>query len=297
MAPRTRLSKASPLIIKTLRDLGRIVLDEKEILGLFQQNRENWNLANHTTEAEFISWIIDHTDLRIRRVLFDPGKVLVKFTRKEADEFDLGLSLLGMKAGYLGYFSAMTVHGLTETKSKVVYICVEESSVRPSGVPLTQSMIDDSYSKPPRVSNKIGTLGHQLEFCLVASQNGQVGIEFMRRTDFLNAPARRVTSLERTLIDIVVRPHYAGGIFEVLEAFRHARGRMSANRIRDMLPVLGYRTPFHQAIGFYMERAGYPKKSLELLAKLPRTLDLPLAHGLDRTNYSSRWRVWYPKGF
>lgn len=32
----------------------------------------------------------------------------------------------------------------------------------------------------------------------------------------------RVTDLERTLIDIAVRPAYSGGVFEVLEAFKNA---------------------------------------------------------------------------
>src|SRR5690606_27522563 len=126
--------------------------------------------------------------------------------------------------------------------------------------------------------------------------SGDIGIESIKRSDFLNAPSRRVTSLERTLIDIAVRPHYSGGVCEVLGAFRYACDRVSVNRIRDLLARLGHRTPYHQVIGFYMERAGYPEMSLAILEDLPRTLDLPLAHGLPRAGYSSRWRVWYPEG-
>ena len=39
----------------------------------------------------------------------------------------------------------------------------------------------------------------------------------------------RVTDLERTLIDIAVRPEYAGGVYEVLNVYRLAKGKVSAN--------------------------------------------------------------------
>ena len=40
-----------------------------------------------------------------------------------------------------------------------------------------------------------------------------------------NGAKVRVTSVERTFIDITVRPTYAGGVHQVLESYRRAKGK------------------------------------------------------------------------
>ena len=73
-----------------------------------------------------------------------------------------------------------------------------------------------------------------------------------------NGENLEVTNLERTLIDITVRPPYAGGIRnEVLQAYRAARDRASVDRLMSILDELSYVYPYHQAVGFLMEAAGY----------------------------------------
>ena len=62
------------------------------------------------------------------------------------------------------------------------------------------------------------------------------------------------TKLERTLIDIAVRPSYAGGVFEVLEVYKRAKNNASISVIITTLKKLNYLYPYHQIIGFYMER-------------------------------------------
>jgi len=57
-----------------------------------------------------------------------------------------------------------------------------------------------------------------------------------------------VTDLERTLIDIVVRPAYAGGVHQVLTAFVRSRPKVSLERIAKLLRRLDYIYPYQQAI-------------------------------------------------
>lgn len=104
-----------------------------------------------------------------------------------------------------------------------------------------------------------------------------------------------VTKLERTLIDLVVRPAYAGGVKQVLAAFQRAKERMSVETLITTLKRLEYVYPYHQAIGFYMERAGYEPAKLAQLKNLGLEHDFYLAHGLKELIYDATWRLHRPK--
>ena len=107
----------------------------------------------------------------------------------------------------------------------------------------------------------------------------------------------RVTNLERTLIDVTVRPFYAGGVFEVLKGFRTALDRISVNKLSATLRKLDYVYPYHQAIGFYLERAGLAKTSaIKLLRRFEMRYDFYLDHQIGDRAYSDRWRIFFPKG-
>jgi len=52
-------------------------------------------------------------------------------------------------------------------------------------------------------------------------------------------------------------PIYSGGIAVVAKAFEMAMDRARVKKIAAYLKRIGYTYPYHQAIGFYLERAGY----------------------------------------
>ncbi len=98
----------------------------------------------------------------------------------------------------------------------------------------------------------------------------------------------RFTNLERTLIDATVRPVYAGGVFEVRKAYELAKEKVSVNRLAALLQKLDYIYPYHQAIGFYLERAGYKVGLVSLLRRFPMEFDFYLAHDMGQTEYVQR---------
>jgi len=104
-----------------------------------------------------------------------------------------------------------------------------------------------------------------------------------------------VTSLERTLIDITVRPAYSGGVSTVLRAFKLARNRTSVTKLIALLNKFNYIYPYHQSIGFYLKHAGYTEAD-QLLAKLDGVkFDFYLCHGLKDPAFDPDWRVFFPR--
>ena len=64
-----------------------------------------------------------------------------------------------------------------------------------------------------------------------------------------------------------------------------------------MLKKLDFAYPHHQAIGFYLERAGYRASTLDLLRRCPMRFDFYLTHGMAETRFDKTWRVHVPQGF
>ena len=103
--------------------------------------------------------------------------------------------------------------------------------------------------------------------------------------------------IERTLIDITVRPVHSGGVTEVLKAFELAREKVSVNRLAVMLKKLAFIYPYHQAVGFYLERAGYrPFVDRSCFKEMPREFDFYLEHGMKAKEYVKEWNLFIPKG-
>jgi predicted transcriptional regulator of viral defense system len=196
---------------------------------------------------------------------------------------------------YFSYYTAVKFHGLTEQLPKTTYLTVEQFNASISKGEMNQAAIDRAFRGNPRTSTNIAE-SKDFRICVVAGRNtAKLGV--IEQAAVPDAAPLRFTNLERTLIDITVRPVYAGGVFEVAKAFELAKDRLSVNALTAMLKKLKYTYPYHQAIGFYLERAGYKSSLIDLLRKLPMDFDFYLTHQKGETDYIKDWRLFIPKGF
>jgi hypothetical protein len=230
-------------------------------------------------------------------------RLYAPFTRyiwADASPYEVALSLRG--GSYLSHASAVFLQGLTTQIPRTVYANKEQSEKPAPEGRLTQEGIDRAFANNPRASRYVyvfeGTRivllsGKQTgnlevtEVPLPGSQDGRPGTP---------VPTVPTTKLERTLIDITVRPAYAGGVFEVLSAFKGALDRVSIPTLVATLRRLKYVYPYHQAIGFYLQRAGHPSEQLQRLKSLGLNFDFYLAHKMPEPQYDKEWRVFYPAG-
>ena len=62
-----------------------------------------------------------------------------------------------------------------------------------------------------------------------------------------------------------------------------------------MLKKIKYIYPYHQAIGLYMQKAGFDEKDIALLKKFGKKYDFYLNYDMTKPRYSKEWKIYYPK--
>ncbi|MFB5937197.1 type IV toxin-antitoxin system AbiEi family antitoxin domain-containing protein [Peribacillus castrilensis] len=284
-----------PKIVNYLTELNQNIFSLSDLQWILSENRTDWTIPKITTANEFIGVLIDKGVLE-EVIIKTPQRNITKYTFEEASPYAIAVSL--RQGSYLSHYSAIFTHQLTENVPKTIYTNLEQSPKYGNDEEMEQKDIDLAFSRPMRLTNQIATFKLKEKEYKVYLLNGknqkQIGVE---KIESFNLPFPvAVTNVERTLIDIVVRPIYSGGVEEVLQAFREAKGTYSVNRLLSYLKKMDFKYPYHQLIGFYLEKADYEENVLNLLNKFEINYNFYLSYQISEKDFSERWRVFYPKG-
>ena len=274
-----------------------------ELSQLLQQHLQEWIIDNDedlsggalvTVQSRGVNAITEaivKAGILKKAVLPFPYREDIRYLFGEVDIFDLVQSLNDV--GYFTHFTAIYLNDLTEQSPKTIYFNVEQRTSGGMGH-LTQEALDRAFKAKPRLSSNVV----EYKGTRIVKVNGRntnclgVSKKYIEGTGTL-----RVTDRERTLIDATVRSAYSGGIAVVARAFELAKDSVSVNKLTAYLRKLRYVYPYHQAVGFYLERAGYEEPLLKLLKQFPIEHDFYLQHGMKSPVLNKRWRLYAPKGF
>ena len=291
---RSRLQIAKPDIVAFFSEKAPRVMKPRQLGAIMSEQRRGWRLAQNTTIDHFIAFLTKSADLK-RHAFEFPTRPETLFVWGKVPLFEI-LQHLKPKS-YFSHYTAMRMHGLTEQVPKIIYISHERTTAA-SRSDLSQAAIDEAFQRPVRISNNAVDFGDQRIVLLNSAFTDELGVIGQTIQHGSEASVSvRATNLERTLIDVAVRPAYSGGVYEVAKAFELARDTLSVNSMSAMLKKLDFAYPYHQVIGFYLERAGYHPTTLDLLRRFPTTFDFYLTHEMAETRFDKTWRLHVPKRF
>jgi predicted transcriptional regulator of viral defense system len=287
MRKRNKLEDAKALITKKLNENSQQIYKHMDLRYLLNNNIDEWGLKKDVKSTDFVKFLLKEKKLKKTALKFHANTV-ERYIYGSISIYELALSI--MPNAYFTHFTAMYMHKIIKTAPKTVYINYEQSPKDDDPNELLQESITKAFKQPQRTSKSIAAYRGKKICLLNGMHTGMLGVEPI----FIGKTQVPTTNMERTLIDITVRPSYAGGVPGVFAAYKTTKKKINVNSLIEMLRKLNYRYPYHQAIGFYLEKAGYPDDAVNQIQKLGMTYDFYLAHEMESTSYSKKWRLFFP---
>jgi hypothetical protein len=202
-----------------------------------------------------------------------------------------------------GYFCNLTAiyhHALTNQIPNSVYRCHQKLAPdkRRNAARLSDARIRSAFVKPKRHTSFVVRHNAHDIWVIAGTRGFDHGVETVERRHAPCPAGSRVASLERTLIDAVVSPHYNGGLTSLCEYFRAAQKRkVDMERMLDIYRKLDFVYPYAQSLGFFMEQCGMHSQAEELRSAYSPRQPFYVDHGAKTTwAYNERWMISYPRG-
>lgn len=288
---RTKIQIALPQIANYFNNLPEKIFKPRNLFLHFSAHRHEWDLAINTTPNALVKFLMQNSKLQRMDFPF-PYRAETRYIWGKVPLLEVLLSVY--KDSYFTHHTAMEIHGLCTETSKNIYINHEQSP-RPQNGLMEQRNIDTAFRNHPRTSNNVIEI-NGLTICVVNGMNTNQWGVIEKTISFMGDKNAKIniTNIERTLIDIVVRPAYSGGIEAVKNAYQLAKGKFSVKEMHSTLLKLKYVYPYHQAIGYLLKISGYSDKEIKPFKQMPMEYNFYLTHKLKDPTFNEEWKLYVP---
>jgi len=254
-------------------------------MNLPNSHRKEWGMANVAIE-EIFGALLQQKLVVKAEFISNRYDAIVRYLRGEHSVEELALSL--QRNSFLSHGTALTVHGIAPL-GKIIYVNREQSPKSQSGE-ITQAGIGVAFRNKQRQSQYTLNCLKMKYMLLSGKHTRRAGVIRVK----ISGRQLDATDIERTLIDVVVRPAYAGGIENVVMAYMKVVNEIDIDHMIDILREVGHAYPYHQAIGFLLERAGRTAKDCEKFLALGQQFDFYLDYKIKNPTFNQKWRLYYP---
>ena len=71
---------------------------------------------------------------------------------------------------------------------------------------------------------------------------------------------------------------------------------MDTEKLFEYYRNMNFIYPYHQIIGFYLDKSGYPNESYEKFLSLRTDIKFYITYNILHKNFSEKWNLYYPMG-
>jgi predicted transcriptional regulator of viral defense system len=169
------------------------------------------------------------------------------------------------KEYYIGFYSALVIHGLITQPSMVEQVVTSER-IKPK-FHLIKSIRFEFITL-----NKKWFFGHRKQWI----------------DDFNKVYC---SDLEKTFLDCLYKPNYAGGITEITKALYKSRTKLQPEKFEDYLKKINSQSVYKR-LGFILDELGiYPELQAFISGKIAASY-IPLDPSLEKRGYyRAKWRI------
>lgn len=283
-----KMAKRNEHIIKGfIADFVYKVINQKELVEMLHSARNVYGFTNYNL-ADFTKYIKEVCSINEINSLNESQSIIPLYAKIDADIYDLAAAV--SRSSYFSFYTAISIHGLTLQLPKHLYMTNERKSLFRISNSLKQENIDAAFSKRPRQTSNVRTILNFQLHLINGQSNNRLGVVPFRDCYY-------VTDVERTIIDSVVRPFYAGGVTQIFEAIVNAKNIIDIDKLVYYYKQMNFIYPYFQAIGFYLDRAGYDNNALAPFLKMKQVHKFYLTYNMRFIEFDPRWNLFYPRGF
>ena len=289
MARRSGLEFAQRDIFKLFDERQDNVFRQSQLSQILSENSYSWQLPASTTIRRFIKFLTEEGKLKKHRFAF-PHQAETRYAwDNRATIYDIVSTF--RSNGYFSHLSALYLHKLVDGYDGFIYFNSEQKPHPRYSTRLSQGGIDSAFKRKQRQTTNFVKADDYTIYLLNGKNTKRLGVIEVTTPE----GTFDCTNIERTLVDVVVRPNYSGGLANIIIAYKEAKGRVSTNKMVAYLRELDHAYPYHQSVGFLLEHTGYPGEVIDLFQKLPRDYDFYLTHQMKEPTYNSKWKLFVPK--
>ena len=292
-----------------LQELGETfgnVLNRTSMINFIKKAKLQSNISKNVSFGIMVRYLTDYLDLFDEIRVYPEGKEPIsRYVAKYCvvSPYEIALSLLSNS--FLSHYSALYVNDLTINEPKDIYINREQTAKlkNDSNSKLTQGKIDYAFSKPMRRTNSVYLFRYKgimyNVFVLNSKNTKNTGIIKKKPVGF--SKSIKVTNLERTLIDTVVRPQYSGGFLEIQDAYKTACFEINAKHIATYIKKFDYIYPYEKSILFYLKHTENTTLFTDLKNlwrdKIEDSLNFYLDYQMINISLDNELNIYHPKDF
>jgi hypothetical protein len=156
---------------------------------------------------------------------------------------------------------------------------------------IPQENIDKAFAKEPRLTNMVlSWKDYYVTYLHKKVPVAEIGV-IKEPESYL-----QYTDIERTLLDITIRLEYAGGVEGVFAAYKSVKDRVNTDKLLSYLQAMKLLYPYHQSIGFYLERAGYLSPQYQAFHGSPIQRKFYIQNAMKEKMFDEKWSIYYPIG-